>query len=169
RSDAAELPARPAGDRGDLEQSGDCGPDGGPGVQGRRWRGGVRHVGPPRGSRRRDRGAVHDGPRCCGGGGRSPGRHRDASEARRPDAGRCVGRAGRERGGGRVIEFPDPLLAVLEILRAEEPGATYGTRPLDTFPDGSKPPLPYVLVAVDAASLSQRVLETVNVRVTVWA
>lgn len=68
-----------------------------------------------------------------------------------------------------MIEFPDPLLAVLEILRSEEPGATYGTRPLDTFPDGSNPPLPYVLVAVDAASLSQRVLETVNVRVTVWA
>lgn len=71
-----------------------------------------------------------------------------------------------------LVIFPDPMLAVLEVLRERLPahveGVTLGTKTPD--PDKGEPAsLPYVLVRQDGAWGTYPVQETATVRLTVWA
>lgn len=67
-----------------------------------------------------------------------------------------------------LVDFPDPMLATLAVLRAAGTAATFGTKTPDAFPAGSIPAPPYAMVAVDASSLRTLVAETVTLRVSVW-
>lgn len=66
------------------------------------------------------------------------------------------------------VTFPDPLLALLTILRAEVPDATFGTRLPEDFDHLTRPGLPYVLIRADATFTRYPIVETATVRVTVW-
>lgn len=73
------------------------------------------------------------------------------------------------------IVFPDPMLAVVELLRDNfqtitldyAQGVTIGTRvPTDRALDKSY--LPYVLVRLDGSTLTQQVNEAATIRISVW-
>lgn len=76
---------------------------------------------------------------------------------------------------GNGFVFPDPMLAVVEILRdslgasvrPEAEGATVGTR-VPFASDGYTPDLPYLLVRSEGARVDSRVVERVTIRVAVW-
>jgi hypothetical protein len=74
-----------------------------------------------------------------------------------------------------TIIFPDPMLAVVEVLRDRlemvdqtyVEGFTVGTKvPADKSID--KKFLPYILVRLDGSTLTQQVNEEATIRISVW-
>ncbi len=72
-----------------------------------------------------------------------------------------------------AVVFPDPMLAVLEILRDRLPATeaatlSLGTLSPDEFADGAFPGKPYAMVRLDFASTRYPIVETATIRVGVW-
>lgn len=73
------------------------------------------------------------------------------------------------------IVFPDPMLAVVELLRDSfneisldyAEGVTVGTR-VPTDKSIEKSYLPYILVRLDGSTLTQQLNEQATIRISVW-
>jgi hypothetical protein len=61
--------------------------------------------------------------------------------------------------------FPDPMLAVLEVLRPTMPTVTFGTLLPEEM---ATTPVPYVMVRLDGSFSRLRVEKTATVRISVW-
>ena len=64
-----------------------------------------------------------------------------------------------------VVRFPDPMRAVLDILRATLPAVTFGTVQPEEM---ASSPLPYVMVRLDG-SFRSVVTKSATVRISAWA
>ncbi len=74
-----------------------------------------------------------------------------------------------------AVTFPDPMLAVLEILRDRLPATeaaplSLGTLTPEEFAEGAFPGKPYAMVRLDAADPAlYPVSEVASIRVGIWA
>lgn len=73
-----------------------------------------------------------------------------------------------------LVTFPDPMLAVLEILRDRLPATEAAALNLGTIlpedhAEGAFPGLPYAAVRLDATAPGYPVTETATIRVAIWA
>lgn len=64
-----------------------------------------------------------------------------------------------------IVRFPDPMLATLDVLRPALPAIRFGTVTPEEMPE---PPLPYVMVRLDGSFISDLVVKTATIRISVW-
>lgn len=68
-----------------------------------------------------------------------------------------------------MTTFADPTVAALAILRALEPGVTFGTKAITDWPEGDIPTLPYAQVRAGAAAVRWPIAAETPIRVVAWA